>query len=618
IVHSVGGWSALAILLIIGPRLGRYQKGGGANPITGANLPIAALGTLLLWLGWFGFNGGSTLSLNNQVPIIIGNTIFAGAAGLVTALIIGWLRIGKANVMLTMNGVLAGLVAVTASAHAISTMSAVVIGMIGALVMLGTDALLNRIQIDDAVGAIPVHLAGGIWGTLAVALFGKPELLETGLGFLAQLQAQFIGVVVCGIWAFGVTYLVLSLINRRWPLRVSKENEQMGLNVSEHGATTDLLDLFTVMDQQSQTGDMSLRVPVEPFTEVGQIADKYNRVMASLEQTQTELQTSLDELKTAQNELIESEKMAALGQLVAGVAHEINTPLGTIRAAIGNIANAYESTTRQLPELMQQLTEPEQRLFFALVEQATQNQNLLSTKEERKHRRALRKQLEQAQIDNAGVFADMLTDIGVYENIESFLPLFKRPNAALLVEVAYKLARQQRNGDNIQVAVERASKIVFALKTYAHQSQSDTKIKANIAETIETVLTLYHNQLKQGIEVVKQINPVPDVLCFPDELSQVWTNLIHNAIQAMDNKGMLEVTLAQHDQDIMVKITDNGPGIPDDIKNRIFHPFFTTKAAGEGSGLGLSIVKKIIDKHNGEMTVESEPGRTTFAVMLPL
>ncbi len=302
VVHSAGGWVSLAILLIIGPRTGRFPEDGPPRKISGANLPIATLGVILLWLGWFGFNGGSTLAMNDQVPRIITNTMFSGAAGLVTALILGWLTKGHADVHLVINGSLAGLVAITGCAYAVTTPSAVFIGAVGGVVMLGVDHLLLRFKIDDAVGAIPVHLGAGTWGTLAVALFGQVELLGTGLGFWPQFQVQILGILTCFVWTFGVSYLVLRGINRFFRLRVTPAEEHIGLNVSEHGATTDLLDLFVVMDQQSKTRDLSLRVPVEPFTEVGQIAERYNQVMEALEQaivrTEAIVKTAMDGIVT--------------------------------------------------------------------------------------------------------------------------------------------------------------------------------------------------------------------------------------------------------------------------------------------------------------------------------
>ena len=160
--------------------------------------------------------------------------------------------------------------------------------------------------------------------------------------------------------------------------------------------------------------------------------------------------------------------------------------------------------------------------------------------------------------------------------------------------------------------------IVFALKSYARQDNSGQMTRANITDGIDVVLTLYHNQLKQGIEVIKNYESVPEILCYPEELNQVWTNLIHNAIQAMGDRGKLTITVTEQNNGVLVQITDSGAGIPAEIKDKIFTPFFTTKPAGEGTGLGLDIVSKIIDKHRGTIEVESEPGNTVISVWLPV
>ena len=340
VVHSAGGWISLAILLIIGPRTGRFLEDGSPRNISGSNLPFGTLGVILLWLGWFGFNGGSTLGVTDQIPRILTNTMFSGAAGLVTALVLGWLTKGHANVHLVINGSLAGLVSITAVPHAVSSLSSVVIGSVGGIVMLGADHLLLRWKIDDAVGAVPVHLGAGTWGTLAVALFGDEALLGTGLGFWAQLQAQLLGVLSCFVWSFGVTYLILSTLNRFLPFRVSLKEEQIGLNVSEHGATTDLLDLFVVMDEQSKTGDLSLRVPVEPFTEVGQIAERYNQVMGALEnairRTEAIVRTTMDGIATFSQRSLEILTLNPAAESMFG--HTADKALGL------PVARLFEST----------------------------------------------------------------------------------------------------------------------------------------------------------------------------------------------------------------------------------------------------------------------------------
>jgi len=263
--------------------------------IHGSNLPMSVLGVLLLWVGWFGFNGGSTLALNDQVAGIITNTFLAGASGVMVTLTVGWIIRKQADAELVIFGSIAGLVAITASAHAVSAASALAIGGIGGIVMLGVDYLMDYLHIDDAVGAIPVHLGAGIWGTLAVAIFGKEEILGTGLSLWEQLLIQTTGIGVCFLWTFGLSYGFFKLINLFLPLRVTAEDERIGLNVSEHGATTELLDMFRTMDSQSKTGDMSLRVPVEPFTEVGQIAERYNSVMEALQKEAAKTESSLQE-----------------------------------------------------------------------------------------------------------------------------------------------------------------------------------------------------------------------------------------------------------------------------------------------------------------------------------
>ncbi|MDD9952720.1 MAG: ammonium transporter [Candidatus Woesearchaeota archaeon] len=231
VVHSIGGWVALAAVLILGPRTGRFTA---STSFRRTSVPIATLGVILLWFGWFGFNGGSTLRFSDEVAGIILNTVLSGAAGCMFALGIGWFIRGFAKVEDMINGSLAGLVSITASCFAVSSIDAVVIGALGGSVMFFSSLALVRLQIDDAVGAIPVHLGAGIWGTLAVALFGDPALIGTGLSWFSQLGVQVLGVVVAFLWAFGVAYVLLKLLNALHPLRVSKKQEELGLNISEH------------------------------------------------------------------------------------------------------------------------------------------------------------------------------------------------------------------------------------------------------------------------------------------------------------------------------------------------------------------------------------------------
>jgi ammonium transporter len=305
VVHSIGGWVSLAALLVIGPRQGRFGKDGTVYPIPASNLPLSVLGTFLLWIGWIGFNGGNTLMFNDRVVSIISHTILSGAAGMITALILSWVLYKSPQVALMINGSLGGLVAITASCHAVSTPSSIIIGTIAGAVVLGVERLLEKWQIDDAVGAVAVHGGAGIWGTLAVAGFGQSELLQTDLDRLQQLGVQGLGISIAALWGFGLSYLILINVNRWLPLRVSAQTEQIGLNASEHNLAEEVNELFRVMEQQTQSQDLSLRVPVEPFTDVGRIAERYNQVMDALEtavtQTEAIVRTAQDAILTFQD-----------------------------------------------------------------------------------------------------------------------------------------------------------------------------------------------------------------------------------------------------------------------------------------------------------------------------
>ncbi|MCG8551090.1 MAG: ammonium transporter [Desulfobacterales bacterium] len=283
VVHSIGGWVALAALIVIGPRHGRFAKNGKPVDFHGNDLPLSVLGTLLLWIGWIGFNGGSTLAMDARVSGIIVKTLIAGASGAICCLFIGYCVSKLFNIAFLINGSLGGLVAITACCHCVTISQSVFIGGVAGILCLVVEDILLRYRIDDAVSAVPVHLGCGIWGTLAVALFGDPQTLGTGLSFLSQLQSQITGIIAAFFAGFIIPFLIIRKINRISPLRVSIEEERMGLNISEHGAKTETFDFLQVMQVQEQTGDLSLRVPADPFSDTGVIAGGYNKMMDALQ-----------------------------------------------------------------------------------------------------------------------------------------------------------------------------------------------------------------------------------------------------------------------------------------------------------------------------------------------
>lgn len=344
-----------------------------------------------------------------------------------------------------------------------------------------------------------------------------------------------------------------------------------------------------------------------------ELAEEYSQLLVS--EITTRENTRLH-LSIAQ--LMRLEKMATLGQLLAGVAHEINTPLGAIQASSGNTLHALEGAFEQLPQLSERLSPEQQSQFFELLARSLHSPTQRSSREKRQIKRNLARQCQEADLDNSQHIADTLADLGGCDRIAPFLTLLKNPDSNWTLELAYNLSRLKQNTQRILTTAERVAKIVAALKIYARHDSTGNKQVTQICEGIDTALELYHNYLKKGIEVSRKYKSLPSTCCYPDELIQVWTNLIHNAIQAMGTAGMLTIAVEQQGDRVWVKITDSGSGIPSEIQAQIFEPFFTTKPVGEGSGLGLDIVKKIIDKHNGTIEVESVPGQTTFTVMLPI
>ena len=229
VVHSVGGWVALAGAIVLGPRLGKYTKDGGMRPILGHNIPLAALGVFILWVGWFGFNPGSTTTADTSIAMIFVNTNLAAATGAVIAMIVSWIKLGKPEVGMSLNGALAGLVGITAGCANVSPGSAIIIGGVAGILVVFSVLFFDKIKIDDPVGAVSVHGVCGAWGTLAAGLFNM------GGCTMGIVTTQLIGMGACFVWAFGLAFIMFKVIAATIGLRVSAEEEIEGLDFVEHG-----------------------------------------------------------------------------------------------------------------------------------------------------------------------------------------------------------------------------------------------------------------------------------------------------------------------------------------------------------------------------------------------
>jgi len=229
VVHSVGGWAALAGAIVLGPRIGKYAKDGSIKPILGHNIPLAALGVFILWIGWFGFNPGSTTAANKDIAMIFVNTNLAAAAGSVFAMLTSWIKFGKPEISMSLNGALAGLVAITSPCATVTPLSAIIIGSIAGIIVVLSVLFFDKIRVDDPVGAISVHGVNGAWGTLAAGIFNIGGTSAKIIG------VQALGIVACFIWTFGTAFILFKIIDKTVGLRVSPEEEALGLDHSEHG-----------------------------------------------------------------------------------------------------------------------------------------------------------------------------------------------------------------------------------------------------------------------------------------------------------------------------------------------------------------------------------------------
>ena len=228
VVHSVGGWAALAGAIVLGPRLGKYTKDGGIKPILGHNIPLAALGVFILWLGWFGFNPGSTTAASKDIAMIFVNTNLAAATGAILAMFTSWIKFGKPEAGMSLNGALAGLVAITAGCANVSPTSSIIIGAVAGVIVVFSVIIFDKIKVDDPVGAISVHGVNGAWGTLAAGIFNMGGTTAKIIG------VQLWGIAACFVWTFTAAYILFKIIDMTIGLRVSAEEEAKGLDLSEH------------------------------------------------------------------------------------------------------------------------------------------------------------------------------------------------------------------------------------------------------------------------------------------------------------------------------------------------------------------------------------------------
>jgi signal transduction histidine kinase len=344
------------------------------------------------------------------------------------------------------------------------------------------------------------------------------------------------------------------------------------------------------------------------------LADRFHILRAEKEKAQN---AAIDAQAAALQ--AQAEKMSSLTQLVSNVAHEINTPIGAIKSSGSFIAAELKEETAKTLQLATWLGDSERELFIQLISQAKGGADALSSREKRSLSKRVVEQLAAAGVPDAEQKAQVLVRLQAHKAALNYLPLLVHPQSAFIFDTASGIAAILGGTQNIGTAVDRVAKIVTTLKAFAQAGASEVMQPVVLKDGIEVVLASYHSQLKQGVVVVRQYEDVPAVSGHTEELRQAWTHLIHNALQAMAYRGRLAIAVRRVGDEAVVDISDTGSGIADEILPRIFEPFFSTKPQGEGSGLGLSVVKKIVEQHHGRIEVKTAVGvGSTFSVHLPL
>jgi signal transduction histidine kinase len=343
------------------------------------------------------------------------------------------------------------------------------------------------------------------------------------------------------------------------------------------------------------------------------------RAKESADQARAEVERALEQLQSTQAQLIQAEKMASLGLLVSNVAHEINTPIGAVKSSGAFIAEHLHHTLASLLPLLDAL-EPNQRtLLMDWIACTNEAATPLSPREERAASKQLAAELEQQGEQDALRKAKWLVQSGARHKAQHYLPLLRHSQAEQLVQVVLGVSSIVSGAANINQAVEKVNRIVFALKALSGNEQARVLTTEPIVQGLDRAVAKFQSQMQAVEWVCDYPEPCEPIRADHEALQQVWVHLLMNALQAMNYRGKLVVQVQKRDADYQVRITDTGSGIAAEHRDRIFDPFFTTRTSGEGSGMGLAIVQRIIENHQGRLAFESEPGQgSTFIVTLPL
>lgn len=437
----------------------------------------------------------------------------------------------------------------------------------------------------------PVLSSDTVWGTLNLGIIGSH-----------QYPKEVVDIVTFVAIQIGVAF------ERE---KMQKTLEEMNQELNDR--------TFELRKSIIKMGDANLKL-FDMQQQLREKDKKMENLLYEVQEKNEELNTTLAELKQTQTQLVQSEKMASLGQLVAGIAHELNTPAGAIKAAAEIIPDYIQKTFTVYDNLIEtNMSLSHRKLVQELVEvmvKSAKEQERKSTAEIRDQSKALIQHLREHGVKNSRPIAKDIARCYLEQKLDAILELFDHYGPELIMEFLNNCNRVLISSRDNQLSVQTISKIVRALKSYSYLDQSQER-SVDLNEDLENTLTILHSRIPSNIQIIRKFGDLPKITCLGSELNQVWTNIIQNALQVLEEQGgTIIVETFADSYYVTVKITDNGPGIPEEIKDKIFDPFFTTKR-GKTTGLGLSITHQVIAKHNGTIRVDSAPGNTSFEILLP-
>ncbi len=336
----------------------------------------------------------------------------------------------------------------------------------------------------------------------------------------------------------------------------------------------------------------------------------------NLIRTNTKLETAMNSLKQTQDQLIFSEKKAVLGQLAAGLSHEVNTPLGAIKSSTRTLRNQLDEILKAISGEIIEWDSKEVEAFKVLILGIQKDKEGMFLSADRHLRNIVKAGLVENGINNPELFSHYFMELKFHpEDLEKFIKILKLKHGYGIVTTASIISTLYSIGEVIESSEEKMSVVIKSLRALAYTESEGVLTAVNPAESIDNVLKLYFTKTVGNVAIAKFYNSEKKIICFEDQLNLIWINLINNALQAMRYSGRLEIKINEVPDGLSVSFTDTGPGIPEEIQSMIFNSFFTTKKYGEGSGIGLNLVKNILNRIDGDVTFSSIPGNTVFSIL---